>query len=42
MCIVGGLGEAESRTVPLLDIARTFGGEGCAWSGGSSSAVEME
>jgi hypothetical protein len=40
--IVGGFGDAERSISPVLEIARTFGGEGCAWSGGSSSAVGME
>jgi hypothetical protein len=37
-CIVGGLGDADSSTFPLLDTAMTVGG--CC--GGSISAREIE
>lgn len=30
---VGGEDEAESRKLPLLDLARTLGGEGCECDG---------
>jgi len=42
MYTVGGVGDAESRTLPLLDIAMMFGGDGCGCCGGSSSAVGIE
>jgi hypothetical protein len=38
---IGGAGDAESRTHPSLEIAITFGGEGCAPSGGSNFAEGM-
>jgi len=42
MKTVGGLGEAESSTLPSFEIARTFGGEGWICGGDRSSAVEIE
>jgi hypothetical protein len=39
---VGGFGEAERRTVPLLDIAIALGGDGCDGKQGKSSSFGME
>ena len=40
--IVGGVGEADNRTWPSLEIARVFGGDGCGGSDGRSSVVGIE
>jgi hypothetical protein len=42
MKMVGGLGEAESSTLPSFEIARTFGGEEWICGGARSSAVAIE
>jgi hypothetical protein len=42
MSIVGGLGDADSSTLPSLEIASTLGGEGWICGGGRSSVVVTE
>lgn len=40
--IVGGRGEADSRTTPSGEIANTSGGEGCVLLGGSKWPIGSE
>lgn len=40
--IVGGEDDAESITLPWLDIAATLGGEGCEWTGTRRLPVDSE
>jgi hypothetical protein len=42
MYIVGGEGDADSSSIPVLDSAITFGGEGCGCCEGSISAFVIE
>jgi hypothetical protein len=39
---VGGVDDAESSTLPLLETAMILGGEGCGCWEGSISAVRIE